>query len=303
MRSTFAICALALSSIVMLVEGFTLSPRGIFICPRSAPTYLERVKFRQIYQGLGELHANDATLDTTSTPNGDGQQELGLEQQEQKVTPQKKKKEARKEMIDIDHSSRLLLRLDGFEPYIVVTAITGTSSFGALSQAHDLPNDSTLFGLSMNSILNLSTTASSLLGIYSLGVFSLVLLYSKAALARRDATEVYPDFLDSTGIYRYRAFISFRWSLILFVLNIILFSLTFLPQELQGLAAAGFTPVIYCLYSDWDAMVGAATPIFQNDEEAIDEDEGEDEEEPYHVTSKERKNKSLSKTTVTVRHH
>ena len=247
---------------------------------------------------IGVDSSSSLSTPTVSAKNGDEQLQLNPNE-----APVKEKKTPRKEIIDIDHSSRLLLRLDGFEPYVVVTAITGTSSFGALSQAHDLPDTSTLLGIGMNSILILSTTLSSLLGIYSLGVFSLVLLYSKAALGRNDATDVYPVFLESTGIFRYRAFISFRWSLSLFVLNIILFSLTFLPSSLQGIATVGALPLLYSLYSDWDAMVVAAAPIFRNDDSTdIEEDAEGEEEPPHHLTSNERKSKTLSKTAATAHH-
>jgi hypothetical protein len=176
---------------------------------------------------------------------------------------------ADEKVLQLSGSKRIHFRLDGLEPYVLVSAITSTASFEALTQGNAFADNDFVFGMDhvLPSLLLISCTASSVLGLYALGIFSLSILYSKAALGSRQSTKTYQDFFDKTSHYRYKAFENFLKSLVLFVVDIFLFALSYFPTNMQGAAAVVGALVTFWCWQDWKAIVDAANYIFQVDED------------------------------------
>ena len=167
------------------------------------------------------------------------------------------------------NDSKAQLRVDGLEPYILVSAITATASFEVLTQGTFFA-DGTIYNSAGDAIdwlkvlVLISSSASCFLGVYAVGIFSFTILYSKAALAKEEEEghELYQQFFNSTAKYRFKAFLSFYWSLLLFIVNPFLFVIGYLPQEIRlpvGIAAA--FPIYFC-YQDWNEIIAMASIIF-----------------------------------------
>jgi len=168
------------------------------------------------------------------------------------------------------------LRLDGLEPYVLVSAITATASFDVVTGGNIF--ESPIWGNGweedcFRSILLLTSTISSALGMYALGIFSFSIMYSKAALSREEdaSHEVYKNFIDSTASYRWKGYQAFMWSLILLVLDLFLFALAYLPEAVQPFAALVAAPIIYTTWQDWQVIISSASIIYapiEEDDEA-----------------------------------
>ena len=161
------------------------------------------------------------------------------------------------------------LRVDGLEPYILVSAITSTASFAVVTQGTFFA-DGTIYTASGDAIdwlkvlILISSSASCFLGVYAVGIFSFIIMYSKAALAKEEeeSQKLYQQFFDSTAKYRFKAFLSFYWSLLLFIVNPFLFVIGYLPEDIRlpvGIAAA--FPIYFC-YRDWNEIIAMASIIF-----------------------------------------
>ncbi|CAJ1951504.1 unnamed protein product [Cylindrotheca closterium] len=129
------------------------------------------------------------------------------------------------------------IRLDGLEPYVLVSAITATASFDVVT------------------------------GGKTVQFFMVVMFgtkpFDKAALAREDeAHQVYQQFFDFTASYRYKGYQAFLWSLILFVMDLFLFAIAYLPESIRPFAALGAAPIIYTCWNDWQAVIKAASIIY-----------------------------------------
>lgn len=165
--------------------------------------------------------------------------------------------------------NKILLQIDGLEPYVLVSAITATASFEVLTQGNFFDDGSINFSLQnfdwLKVILLASSTTSSFLGIYALGVFSFTIIYAKAALARDDIDnmDIYDQFFDSTAKFRYNAFVSFYRSLILFVVNLFLFAISYIPEDVQLGAAVVLAGVVFFCWRDWQDIADAASIIYQ----------------------------------------
>mmetsp|Transcript_17211 Transcript_17211/g.23661 ORF Transcript_17211/g.23661 Transcript_17211/m.23661 type:complete len:258 (-) Transcript_17211:416-1189(-) len=162
------------------------------------------------------------------------------------------------------------MKLDGLEPYVLVSAITSTASFEVITQGNYFSDNTILSadGSSINllkAMLLLTSTLSSTLGLYALGVFSFSILYSKAALAREydDALDIYEEFLTKTAKYRYKGFICFYRSLQLFILNLFLFAFGYLPGEDVHLSAVVVSVLVtYLVSKDLQDIVEVGEAIF-----------------------------------------
>lgn len=169
------------------------------------------------------------------------------------------------------------LRLDGLEPYVVVSAITSTTSFGVVTGGNlfvDSPmfsGSDSMFQELLRSLLLLNSTASSLLGLYSLGIFSFTIMYSKAALSRKDGSqELYQNFFDETASIRYKGYRAFVCSLILLVLDLVLFAISYLPESAQPLAAIGSAPLMLACWNDWQTIISSASVIYKKPEDELE---------------------------------
>jgi hypothetical protein len=163
------------------------------------------------------------------------------------------------------------LCLDGLEPYVLVSAITSTASFSVLTQGNVFA-DGTIWSADgtqaswIKIMTVITSSSSSILGLYALGVFSFCILYSKAALGRVDELHIYKQFYDATARYRYRGYISFVVSLILFVANVFLFALMYLPEHIQGYAAIGAVAPFFLILMDWSDIICTAKMIYQKED-------------------------------------
>ncbi|KAL3942076.1 MAG: hypothetical protein SGBAC_003672 [Bacillariaceae sp.] len=166
--------------------------------------------------------------------------------------------------------SKTQLRLDGLEPYVLVSAITATASFDVVTGGNLFDNSPILSSTGsladdcLRALLLITSTSSSCLGLYSLGIFSFCIMYSKAALAREDDAShtVYTTFFEFTAQYRYKGYQAFLWSLILFVVDLFLFAIAYLPESIRPFAALGSAPIIYTCWSDWQAIIKEASIIY-----------------------------------------
>jgi hypothetical protein len=180
------------------------------------------------------------------------------------------------------------LRLDGLEPYVLVSAITATASFDVVTGGNLFENSPIFVATADNNnwdeafrvLLLITSTTSSCLGLYSLGIFSFCIMYSKAALAREDeAHQVYQQFFDTTASYRYKGYQAFLWSLILFVIDLFLFAIAYLPESIRPFAALGSAPIIFTCWNDWQAIIKEASIIYAAPSPIqVDNDNGAEEE-------------------------
>ena len=165
---------------------------------------------------------------------------------------------------------RQSFRLQGFDPYILVSVLIAGESFDVVSSYHPdwefMANKVSLDMLTQQDvyteILLVIGAASTLLGAYSAVTFSLTVLYGKTALGL-EKDEAYYEFLDNTGLQRLRAFLAFTFSLGLFCVIVFLELLEKTPAVFRlpiALVAAAF---LYFGRSEYRFITDMAAPIFQ----------------------------------------
>jgi len=157
---------------------------------------------------------------------------------------------------------RQLTRLDGFEPYILVSVLTATASHQALIEQAILANDSNILQIESFSIF-LTSLGSTLCGMYSALVFALSILYGKTALGM-DRTDAYYYFLDQTATKRQRAFQFFSASLAFFCANILILAVYKLPPEMFNFGVTIAVGISLFGCKEWRDLADAAVPIFTN---------------------------------------
>lgn len=168
-------------------------------------------------------------------------------------------------IIDIDETSQAMIRMDALEPYTVVTAVTASASFDAITEASKLPADTSLLGIETKSLIIFGITTSSILAMYSLVVFCLNLLYSKAAITRNNHLDEFEFYMNCFAKYRYRAYICFRYSLYIFVMDVILICLSVLPEDTQVPSATILFFSLFLILREWAALADTARPIYEKD--------------------------------------
>lgn len=255
MRSTLLLlCLLFLSSIHGLTLSKTTTSRQHPRTPRITRVYPSTrmnngsIKFkttRIICRSSSRSSINNGERNETSLRLSDAQEE----QQTQR---------------------KLQLRVDGWEPYALVSAITSSASFNAVTSGN------TIFTNDLNwytTILLLTSTLSCCLGLYALGTFSFSIMYAKAALAREgdDSCDVYQEFYQSTVKYRFKGYQAFFQSLLLFMITLFLFAISYLPDEpSQIVAAIGSFFIVSACWKDWQDMVQLASIIYDGNSDDMD---------------------------------
>jgi hypothetical protein len=123
--------------------------------------------------------------------------------------------------------------LDSFDSYIVVSVLTATASFAALFEANSEQqdntnnnnnnnnNNNTYYMSLLHNISVLTCTICSLSGIYATVVFSFSSIYGRTAVGT-GRIDIYEEFLKSTGSIRYKAFLMYLLSLILFIVLLVI---------------------------------------------------------------------------------
>lgn len=153
---------------------------------------------------------------------------------------------------------RQMLRMSGLEPYVLVSVLSSTTSYGTITGINIFANGSIDI---ISSVLLLTSTVSTICGFYSTVVFSMSMLYGKTALGL-DREDEYYDFMEITGPQRFRGFKAFSLSVYLFVVDIFLIAIDKLPQQIQfgafmiGILALSFS------YTEYQTILKAAAPIF-----------------------------------------
>lgn len=165
-----------------------------------------------------------------------------------------------KKLGDLEPLERQLIRLEGLEPYVLVSVLTATASYSTITSAEFITDgviDWTGAGLLASAL------GSTLCGLYSTIIFSLSILYGKTALGMdREATYFY--FLDKTAVKRVRGFQAFSLSLLLFCTSILLLSIDKLPEEFRIPACIVASGFVTFGFSEWSDITDAAQPIFTN---------------------------------------
>jgi Ca2+-binding EF-hand superfamily protein len=176
---------------------------------------------------------------------------------------------------ELEPLERQEMRLEGFEPYILVSVLTAEGSFGMISEMNNLKwdcvDDTMANGEHFGEIimafdwlsmaLLFSAGISTVMGIYATTVFSLCILYGKTALGMSRDAEYY-KFMDVTGMQRYRAFQAFSWALLTFSTSVLLLvTLRSPPPFRQPLAALSLAALFFGV-QEYETIVKAARPIF-----------------------------------------
>lgn len=165
-----------------------------------------------------------------------------------------------KRLGDLEPLERQLIRLEGLQPYVLVSVLTATSSYSTITSTQIITDgviDWTGAGLVASAL------GSTLCGIYSTITFSLSILYGKTALGLdREASYFY--FLDKTANKRFRAFQSFSLSLLLFCMNILLLTIDKLSEPYLTPGCIISSALVLFGINEWNDITVAAQPIFTN---------------------------------------
>jgi EF hand len=176
---------------------------------------------------------------------------------------------------ELEPLERQEIRLEGFEPYVLVSVLTAEGSFGMISEMDNIELERTIAmieeGLPLSQIvasvdwlsiaLLLSAGVSTITGIYATTVFSLCILYGKTALGMSRDME-YWRFLNATGVQRYRAFQAFSFALLSFSTSVILLVALRSPSPFRlPLTMVSFLALFFGI-KEYESIVSAARPIF-----------------------------------------
>jgi hypothetical protein len=176
---------------------------------------------------------------------------------------------------ELEPLERQEMRLDGFEPYILVSVLTAEGSFGMISELNNVEWDYVVdrmangqhFGefILANDWLSIavlfSAGFSTVMGIYATTVFSLCILYGKTALGMSRDDEYY-KFMDQTGMQRYRAFQAFSLALLTFSTSVLLLVALRSPPLFRFPLAGISLWVLFFGVQEYESIVRAARPIF-----------------------------------------
>jgi len=170
---------------------------------------------------------------------------------------------------DLEPLERKMLRMEGFEPYVLVSVLSATASYATI-------NDIVVFDHGhidiASATLLASSTVSTVCGTYAAVIFSMTILYGKTALGL-DREKAYYSFMDATGLQRIRGFKAFAFSLSLFIVDIFLLAISKLEEgETQILAAIVGLIVSIIGWTEFHTILEGAACIFI-DEESKDESE------------------------------
>ena len=176
---------------------------------------------------------------------------------------------------ELEPLERQEIRLEGFEPYVLVSVLTAEGSFGMISEMNNIEWDDVATMISNGDSLGqilcaidwlsiavlFSAAFSTITGVYATTVFALSILYGKTALGMsRD--EAYHDFMDATGLQRFRAFQAFSLALISFSLSVLLLVAERSPPPLRLPLVIVSIPVLIFGSTEYNSIVSAARPIF-----------------------------------------
>jgi len=167
-----------------------------------------------------------------------------------------------KKLGDLEPLERRLIRLDGFDPYILVGVLTASASYQTLSDL-EIASGPGAAPDAKECLLFLGCFGSIICGLYSTIVFSLTVLYGKTALGM-DREAAYCYFLEQTAGQRERGYQAFTLSLASFGANILILAVDTLPDKFAPLASVVAFGIFIFGVKEWMEITDAANPIFTN---------------------------------------
>ena len=153
---------------------------------------------------------------------------------------------------------RQMLRMEGLEPYVLVSVLSSTTSYGTITGTAILKNGAIDL---LSTLLLATSTVSTVCGVYSTVVFSMCILYGKTALGL-DKEDAYYYFMEATSLQRFRGFKAFSYSLLLFVIDIFLIGVDKMPDEYQIVGGLAALSVTVFGYFEFDTILEGAAPMF-----------------------------------------
>jgi len=209
---------------------------------------------------LGKTILSDEITDKSAWEEEDNNDDKDEEEKEEEVTPDG----------DTENETGAEPLLDSFDAHIVVSVLTATASFAALFETNSLDEGTTRSSSSYMSLLHnvsvLTCSICSLSGIYATVVFSLSSIYGRAAVGT-GRMDIYEEFLKSTETIRYKAFVMYLLSLILFIVLLVGTATEKIDQEYRIYFFSFLLFLSIFSYNDWNTIIKCAGPIFTADED------------------------------------
>ena len=209
---------------------------------------------------LGKTIISDEITDKSAWEEEDNNDDKDEEEEEEEVTPDG----------DTENETGAEPLLDSFDAHIVVSVLTATASFAALFETNSQDEGTTRSSSSYMSLLHnvsvLTCSICSLSGIYATVVFSLSSIYGRAAVGT-GRMDIYEEFLKSTETIRYKAFVMYLLSLILFIVLLVGTATEKIDQEYRIYFFSFLLFLSIFSYNDWNTIIKCAGPIFTADKD------------------------------------
>lgn len=161
---------------------------------------------------------------------------------------------------------RATVRLDGLEVYAVVSALTMATSIqcfdshGGLRGWDDLMQDGKYLQMGTDMLFLCCSAFGLVAGMHATLVFSLMTMYGRTAVGI-GTDEQFMDFFKATGMVRYRGFQTFRASLYLFLMQVLLMVVDKSPPSLRLVGLSVLSYAIYKVYRDTQGIIEVASRI------------------------------------------
>eukprot|EP00531_Pseudo-nitzschia_arenysensis_P005354 CAMPEP_0116123438 /NCGR_PEP_ID=MMETSP0329-20121206/4752_1 /TAXON_ID=697910 /ORGANISM="Pseudo-nitzschia arenysensis, Strain B593" /LENGTH=276 /DNA_ID=CAMNT_0003617361 /DNA_START=211 /DNA_END=1041 /DNA_ORIENTATION=+ len=155
---------------------------------------------------------------------------------------------------------RQILRMEGLDPYVLVSVLTSTTSYNTICGTQVFQNGHLDV---ISALLLASGTLSAVFGVYATTVFSMCVLYGKTALGL-DKEDLYYRFMEATRENRIRGYKAFSLSLLLFLVDIFLIAIDQLPTPAQGPAAIFAAAATFFGCNEFIGITKSAAPMFQD---------------------------------------
>lgn len=195
--------------------------------------------------------------------------------------------DAAEELISIE---KKILRMEGLEPYVLVSTVTSTTSYNTLESLFVNIKYGVVDEISV--FLLISCSLSTIFGIYSTVVFSMSLLYGKTAIGM-DREDAYYHFMNFTALQRYRGFQAFSLSLVLFLTDVFLLSVDKITNPTyQNIALVVAAGAVFFGYTEFQAIIQFATPIFTGIIPTTSSDDDESDSNKDVINNGDNKNKN-----------
>ena len=248
--TTMTIVFIAIA-ILSTAEGFTVPSMQ----SRSSTAFVNPSKFALNFAETKQdstTFAIDQDMKNDSMPKTPIRSEFFLSQPEQEIDFHG--------LDELAPLERKMLRMEGFEPYVLVSVLASSSSYATIGGIQLFPGGH--FD-PISALLLASSTISAASGVYATAIFSMSILYGKTALGM-GKEELYHSFMETTKQNRFRGYKAFSMSLAAFMGDIFLGSIHTLPEPVQGGAAIVAAGLMAFCGSEFSYITKAAHPLFSN---------------------------------------